>query len=254
MDVDPRCPATSAGCARSTRPWSRPTWPAATPGGSAGRSAPLLKAAPLSKSAVSRIVGTLKAELEAWRTRSLADLDVFGLYLDAIALRVRSAGKVVSVPVLGVVAVLTDGQKQLVALELCRRRDRSRPGRAASTISSPAASAAPGGCVIDGHPGLRKAVGLVWPAGAGPALLPSTSSATSSARRRSTPSPRSGPTSTGSSTPRAPRRPAAPSRPSSGSGRHAAPAWSAASRRAARSCSRSSSSRSASGRRSGPRT
>jgi transposase-like protein len=30
---------------------------------------------------------------------------VLGLYLDALALRVRSAGKVVSVPVLGVVAV-----------------------------------------------------------------------------------------------------------------------------------------------------
>ena len=74
---------------------------------------PLLKAAPLSKSAVSRVVGTLKAELEAWRTRVLADLDVLGLYLDAFALRVRSAGKVVSVPALGVVAVLADGQKQL---------------------------------------------------------------------------------------------------------------------------------------------
>src|SRR5713226_2576997 len=75
---------------------------------------PLLKAAPLSKSAVSRVVGTLKAEVDAWRTRSLADLDVLGLYLDAVALRVRSAGKVVSVPALGVVAVLTDGQKQLL--------------------------------------------------------------------------------------------------------------------------------------------
>ena len=63
-----------------------------------GALAPLLKAAPLSKSAVSRIVGTLKAELEAWRTLSLAELDVFGLYLDAIALRVRSSGKVTSIP------------------------------------------------------------------------------------------------------------------------------------------------------------
>ena len=80
---------------------------------------PLLKAAPLSKSAVSRVVATLKAELDAWRTRALADLDVLGLYLDALALRVRSAGKVVSVPALGVVAVLTDGQKQLLTLELC---------------------------------------------------------------------------------------------------------------------------------------
>jgi hypothetical protein len=37
---------------------------------------PLLKAAPLSKSAVSRVVATLKDGLEAWRTRSLADLGV----------------------------------------------------------------------------------------------------------------------------------------------------------------------------------
>ena len=37
---------------------------------------PLLTAAPLSKSAVSRVVATLKDGLEAWRTRSLADLDV----------------------------------------------------------------------------------------------------------------------------------------------------------------------------------
>jgi transposase-like protein len=71
-----------------------------------GALGPLLKAAPLSKSAVSRIVGTPKAELEAWRTRTLADLHVLGLYLDALALRVRSAGKVFSVPVLGVAAVL----------------------------------------------------------------------------------------------------------------------------------------------------
>jgi len=59
---------------------------------------PLLKAAPLSKSAVSRVVATLKDGLEARRTRSLADLDVIYVYLDGFALRVRSAGKVVSVP------------------------------------------------------------------------------------------------------------------------------------------------------------
>jgi putative transposase len=34
---------------------------------------PLLKAAPLSKSAVSRVIATLKDGLEAWRTRSLTD-------------------------------------------------------------------------------------------------------------------------------------------------------------------------------------
>lgn len=55
----------------------------------------------------------------ALRTRSLADLNVLALYLDAVPLRVQSAGKLVSVPVLGVEAILTDSQKQLLALELC---------------------------------------------------------------------------------------------------------------------------------------
>src|SRR2546425_2110551 len=80
---------------------------------------PLLKAAPVSKSAVSRVIATLKDGLEAWWTRSLADLDVIYVYLDAFALRVRSAGKVVSAPVLGVVAVLSDGRRHLLAVELC---------------------------------------------------------------------------------------------------------------------------------------
>ncbi len=129
-----------------------------------GALGPLLKAAPLSKSAVSRIVGTLKAELEAWRTRSLADLDVLGLYLDALALRVRSAGKVVSVPALGVVAVLTDGQKQLVALELCAGGETFEAWKGCLDDLGARGLAAPVWCVIDGHPGLRKAVGLGWPA------------------------------------------------------------------------------------------
>jgi putative transposase len=128
-----------------------------------GALGPLLKAAPLSKSAVSRIVGTLKTELETWRTRSLAELDVLGLYLDALALRVRSAGQVVSIPALGVVAVLTDGQKQLVALELCAGGETFEAWKGGLDDLSARGLAAPVWCVIDGHPGRRKAVSLVWP-------------------------------------------------------------------------------------------
>src|SRR5258708_6379092 len=80
---------------------------------------PLLKAAPLSKSAVSRVVGTLRSAWEAWTKRSLAELDLAYLYLDGIALRVRSAGKVTSVPVLAAVAGLAGGQKQPVGLGRC---------------------------------------------------------------------------------------------------------------------------------------
>jgi putative transposase len=123
---------------------------------------PLLKAAPLSKSAVSRVVATLKEGLEAWRMRSLADLDVIYIYLDGFALRVRNAGKVVSMPVLGVVAVLADGDKQLLALELCGGESFEAwkgclDDLAARGLRPPVL------CIIDGNAGLRRAVGLVWP-------------------------------------------------------------------------------------------
>jgi putative transposase len=123
---------------------------------------PLLKAAPLSKSAVSRIVATLKTGLETWQTRALGELEVVYLYLDAIALRVRSAGKVVSLPVLGVVAVLADGQKQLLALDLCSGESAEAwkgclEDLVARGLKPPLL------CVIDGHAGLRRAVELLWP-------------------------------------------------------------------------------------------
>jgi len=54
----------------------------------------------------------------SWQTPPLSDLEFAYAYLDALALRVRSGGKVVSVPVLAVVGVLADGQKVLVELEL----------------------------------------------------------------------------------------------------------------------------------------
>src|SRR5438094_9011389 len=75
---------------------------------------PLLKNAPLSKSAVSRIVATLRGDWEAWSKQSLTDLNDVYLYLDAIALRVRAAGKVTGLPVLAGVVVLGDGPKRLV--------------------------------------------------------------------------------------------------------------------------------------------
>src|SRR2546428_13140144 len=85
---------------------------------------PLLKAAPLSKSAVSRIVATLKDGLTAWALRPLADVDLVYLYLDAVCLRVRSAGKVTSVPVLTAVAGLPDRRKGLLPLGLGGRETR----------------------------------------------------------------------------------------------------------------------------------
>jgi transposase-like protein len=123
---------------------------------------PLLKAAPLSKSAVSRVIATLKGGLEAWRTRSLTDLDVIYVYLDGFALRVRSGGKVVSIPVLGVVGVLVDGGKQLLALELCAGESFAAWNGCLEDLVARGLQA-PVLAIIDGNAGLRRAVGLVWP-------------------------------------------------------------------------------------------
>jgi putative transposase len=123
---------------------------------------PLLRAAPLSKSAVSRVTATLKDGLEAWRTRSLADLDVVYVYLDAFALRVRSAGRVVSAPMLGVVGVLSDGRKQLLALELCGGESFAAWKGCLDNLVVRGLRA-PILAIIDGNAGLRRAVEGVWP-------------------------------------------------------------------------------------------
>jgi putative transposase len=123
---------------------------------------PLLKNAPLSKSAVSRIVSTLRGDWETWRKQSLKDLNVVYLYLDAIALRVRSAGKVTGLPVLAAVAVLADGSKRLVALEVCGAESGAAwegfvEGLTARGLKAPRL------CVIDGNAGLHGAITLTWP-------------------------------------------------------------------------------------------
>ena len=64
------------------------------------------------------MIGTLKSELSSWEKRPLAEIDVVSLPR-CIALRVRMDKRVTSVPVLVALAVLTDGQKQLVAMEMC---------------------------------------------------------------------------------------------------------------------------------------
>src|SRR3989441_2624757 len=124
---------------------------------------PLLKAAPLSKSAVSRIIATLKDGWAAWSTRGLADVDLVYLYLDAVCLRVRQAGKVTSVPVLTAVAVQADGGKELLALELCGSESRDAWKGFVDDLKTRGLRA-PLLAIIDGNPGLRQALGRLWPA------------------------------------------------------------------------------------------
>jgi transposase-like protein len=128
-----------------------------------GALAPLLRGVPLSRSAVSRIVATLRQSLEAWQARPLADLEVVYAYFDALALRVRSDRKVVSVPVLAAVGVLADGQKVLLALELCSGGESYEAWKGYLDDLAARGLKPPLLAIIDGHAGLRRAVGAVWP-------------------------------------------------------------------------------------------
>jgi putative transposase len=126
---------------------------------------PLLQGRALSKSAISRIVQGLKAQLEAWRARTLADLDLVALYLDGFHLRVRLGGRVSPVPVLAVLGVQRSGQKVLVHLSL--RGSESTDAWAAVCEDLAARGVrAPQLCIIDGGKGLRAAVERTWPAAA----------------------------------------------------------------------------------------
>jgi transposase-like protein len=127
-----------------------------------GALAPLLKEAPLSKSAVSRIVGTLRHELDTWQQRSLADVELAYLYLDAIALRVRLGQRVGSVPVLLALGVLADGSKRLLALELCTSESREAWAGLLENLTT-RGLVAPKLCIVDGSPGLRGALERIWP-------------------------------------------------------------------------------------------
>jgi len=122
---------------------------------------PLLKNAPLSRSSVSRLVGSIKSDLETWRKESLSGLNVVYLYLDAIALRIRSAGKVCSLPVLAAVGVLANGEKRLLSLEACSSESTEAwkgflEQMVARGLKIPLL------CIVDGGAGLVSAVGSVF--------------------------------------------------------------------------------------------
>jgi transposase-like protein len=127
-----------------------------------GALAPLLRGSPLSKSAISRVVGRLEELFSQWRRRSLASEPVVFLYLDAIALRVRIAKRVISVPVLLGLGVKEDGQKVILDLELFQSESTSCwdgfvEGLVSRGLKPP--------CVVimDGNKGLRAAVEKNWP-------------------------------------------------------------------------------------------
>lgn len=127
-----------------------------------GALSPLLRGAPLSKSAISRIVGRLQALFSDWRKRSLETESVVFLYLDAICLRVRIANKVVSAPVLVGLGIRADGEKVVLDLELLQSESSECWSGFVEGLVNRGLKR-PSLVIIDGNKGLRAAVEKSWP-------------------------------------------------------------------------------------------
>jgi transposase-like protein len=123
---------------------------------------PLLKNAPLSKSAISRVIGRLKEFFEAWRTCSLKNEAVAFLYLDGFYVKARCGGRTQRMPVLAVVGVRRNGEKILLALEI-RGGESEEAWRGVLEGLTRRGLKKPVLAIVDGNPGLAIALDTVWP-------------------------------------------------------------------------------------------
>jgi transposase-like protein len=122
---------------------------------------PLLGQTHLSKSAVSRVVARLKTLFAEWNERDLSSEGYPIIYLDGIALKVRLARRVVSVPVLAVLGVDEQGRKRLVALRLCVSEAEVHWRQLIEDLKKRGLPE-PRVLISDGHPGLTRARSA-WP-------------------------------------------------------------------------------------------
>lgn len=127
-----------------------------------GALAPLLRGGPLSKDAVSRLVGRLAEDFQTWQRRDLAEDAIRYLLLDGWYPKVRLGKRRVRVPVLVTMGVRGDGQRVLLDMRLvgdestAAWRDvvQQLQGRRVGT---------PVLAVIDGNAGLAAALREAWP-------------------------------------------------------------------------------------------
>jgi transposase-like protein len=127
-----------------------------------GALAPLLRGGPLSKDAVSRLVGRLREDFETWRARDLVAEDIRYVFMDGWYPKVRIGGRRERVPVLVTLGVRANGER--VVLDMRLVGDESAASWT-EVVASLAARhlARPVLAVVDGNPGLTGALRSHWP-------------------------------------------------------------------------------------------
>jgi putative transposase len=127
-----------------------------------GALSPLLRGAPLSKDAVSRLVGRLRDEFMTWSTRDLAAEGVCYLLLDGWYPKVRIGKKRVRVPVLVTLGVCADGRRLVLEMRLAGQESEAAWRELLESLGARHLGT-PSLAVIDGNPGLQAALRAQWP-------------------------------------------------------------------------------------------
>jgi transposase-like protein len=127
-----------------------------------GALAPLLRGGPLSKDAVSRLVGRLKSDFEEWRQRDLSPDAMRYLMLDGWYPKVRIGRRRVRVPVLVTLGMKADGQRVVLDLRLAGQ-ETTQAWREVIERLVERGVGMPLLAIIDGNPGLHGALRAQWP-------------------------------------------------------------------------------------------
>lgn len=123
---------------------------------------PLLDGTPMSKSVVSRVVKKIAVQFEAWRSRDLSEHTYAILIMDAMRLPVRLARRVVKVPVLVVLGVRENGERELLDLRVAPSESTDAwSGMVEQLVRRNLSS--PVLVQVDGNPGLNNSIHEHWP-------------------------------------------------------------------------------------------
>ncbi len=123
---------------------------------------PLLKGAPLSKDAVSRLTGRLAGDFAAWRSHDLAAEQIRYLFLDGWYPKVRLGKQRVRVPVLITLGVCADGRRLLLDMRMAGEESAAAWREVVESLVARHLGV-PVLAVIDGNPGLPTALRTAWP-------------------------------------------------------------------------------------------
>ncbi len=127
-----------------------------------GALGPLLRGGPLSKDAVSRLVGRLREDFSAWQQRDLGAETFRYLFLDGWYPKVRIGKQRARVPVLVTLGVRADGTRVIVDLRLAGQETAAAWQEVVQALVARGVRM-PACAVIDGNPGLRAALRAQWP-------------------------------------------------------------------------------------------